>query len=165
MRILSILLMATFFLSCNGISAGRADKKEKMALGYVTAETLLKEYPKFRKSYDQYRPDSTIVEKLKAWDKDVDVLTVLGTWCSDSRWQVGRFLKVMDLAGNEHFKLKFFGVDRTKKDKEGLTEKLGIKRVPTFIIYYQEKEVGRIVERPKKRFIEKDFWEILEKIK
>jgi len=43
--------------------------------------------------------------------------------------------------------LTMVGVDRTKKDPEGLTEKWGITRVPTFVFLRNGREVGRVVEK------------------
>jgi hypothetical protein len=39
------------------------------------------------------------------------------------------------------------GVDRTKKDADGLAEKWGVTRVPTFVFLRDGQEVGRVVER------------------
>ena len=39
---------------------------------------------------------------------------------------------------------------------------MNIERVPTFIIYRGEKEIGRIVETPKKS-LERDLWNIVKK--
>lgn len=39
------------------------------------------------------------------------------------------------------------GVDSTKKDTEGLTDKWNITRVPTFVFLHDGREIGRFVER------------------
>jgi hypothetical protein len=58
---------------------------------------------------------------------------------------VPRFFAIMDGAGISERQLTMVGVDRTKKDAEGLTEKWGITRVPTFVFLRNGQEVGRVV--------------------
>jgi hypothetical protein len=53
----------------------------------------------------------------------------------------------MDAAGVTDAKLTSVGVDRSKKDAGGLTEKWGITRVPTFVFMRKGQEIGRVVER------------------
>ena len=65
----------------------------------------------------------------------------LGAWCSDSRREVPRFLKIADLAGMDATRIKLYGLDRTKKSSDGLTDRYGIERVPTFIFLRGDKEV------------------------
>ena len=38
-------------------------------------------------------------------------------------------------------------MDRSKKDAEGLTEKHAITRVPTFVFFRGDKEIGRVTEK------------------
>ena len=140
------------------------ERGQKIALGEMTQKELLAQFPPFRKAYSAYSPDSAAVDSLKRWNQDLDVMIILGTWCPDSRREVGRFLRILDKAGNSHFHLQFIGVDRKKKDPEGYAKKYKIERVPTFIVLQNGREIGRIVERPKAT-LERDFLAILRRIK
>ena len=71
----------------------------------------------------------------------------MATWCPDSKRELPRYFAIMDAAGVADSTLTMVGVDRTKKDNEGLTEKWGITRVPTFVFLRQGQEIGRVVER------------------
>ena len=71
----------------------------------------------------------------------------MATWCPDSKRELPRYFAVMDAAGVADSMLTMAGVDRTKKDTEGLTEKWGITRVPTFVFFRKGQEIGRFVER------------------
>lgn len=75
------------------------------------------------------------------------VLLLMATWCPDSMRELPRYFAIMDAAGVVDSTLTMVGVDRTKKDSEGLTEKWGITRVPTFVFFRKGQEVGRVVER------------------
>ena len=67
--------------------------------------------------------------------RDVEVLAIVATWCPDSKREVPRFFKIYEQAGIGLDKVTLVGVDRTKKDAEGLTEKHQVLRVPTFVFF------------------------------
>ncbi len=116
-------------------------------LGHVTREAL-KSVHRLAALWEQpYAPDPAAVATIKAGAKDVTVLLVMGTWCPDSKRELPRYFATMDAAGIRNSVLTMVGVDRTKKDTEGLTEKYGITRVPTFVFFRNGKEIGRFVER------------------
>jgi hypothetical protein len=71
----------------------------------------------------------------------------MGTWGPDSKREMPRYFATMAAAGISDSVLTMVGVDRTKKDAEGLTEKWGITRVPTFVFLRDGREIGRFVER------------------
>jgi thiol-disulfide isomerase/thioredoxin len=84
-------------------------------------------------------------------NKDIDDLTitiVLGTWCSDSRREVPRFMKIIDLWGFPREKIRFIGVDINKIAPLEEYSGLDIERVPTFIFFEKKIEKGRIIEVP-----------------
>lgn len=107
-----------------------------------------------------YAPDTATVATLRErWD-DIEVLLFLGTWCSDSQREVPRFFKILDQAGISEPKITMYGLDRTKKDAEGLTVQWDVQYVPTFIFLRDGKELGRIIEKPKTT-LESDIAEFL----
>jgi thiol-disulfide isomerase/thioredoxin len=97
---------------------------------------------------EDYSPDANLVKSIQGKTGDVKVLLFLGTWCPDSKREVPRFFKLMDQTGIPESQVEIIALDRTKKDKEGLTAKWDIQYVPTFIIVRGDKELGRIVETP-----------------
>lgn len=114
----------------------------------------------FNSEYDNYTPDSTEVLKLSKVINDVKITIVMGTWCSDSRREVPRFLRILDRAMYNFQNLTLICVDRNKTAPDSLVEKLDIKLVPTFICIKDDKEIGRIVETPKET-LEKDLASIV----
>ena len=115
-------------------------------LGHVTREELRAYEPWKPLFVEPYAPDPAATSAIKANASDVTVLLIVATWCPDSRREVPRFFAIMDGAGISERQLTMVGVDRTKKDAEGLTEKWGITRVPTFVFLRNGQEVGRVVE-------------------
>jgi thiol-disulfide isomerase/thioredoxin len=85
----------------------------------------------------------------------------MGTWCSDSRREVPRFLKLLDVLNfNSSAGLKIICVDDNKKGKGDEVDGLNIELVPTFILSQKGKEIGRIIESPKLT-LEKDLLGII----
>lgn len=116
-------------------------------LGHVTREQL-RAYESWKPLFvEPYVPDAAAITAIRANADGVAVLLVVATWCPDSKREVPRFFAIMDGAGIRESQLTMVGVDRTKKDAEGLTEKWGISRVPTFVFLRNGQEVGRVVER------------------
>lgn len=99
--------------------------------------------------YDTSRIHGDFVGLIRQVHEGIDIIVFLGTWCSDSRREVPRFLKIADLAGMDAARIKLYGLDRTKRSSDGLTDRYGIERVPTFIFLRGDEEVGRIVEVPR----------------
>jgi thiol-disulfide isomerase/thioredoxin len=96
-----------------------------------------------------YVPDQAIMEELKQTDiSGCSITIVLGTWCPDSRREVPRFMKIADLWGFPEDKIRFLGTDINKMAPLADFPALGIERVPTFIFYKNNSEVGRIIEVP-----------------
>jgi hypothetical protein len=104
----------------------------------------------------------TIFKIQDANVNEVTVLIVLGSWCGDSRREVPRFLKMLDQCGLTRIKVTYLGVDLSKYSPVGDYEKLNIEKVPTFIVYRNNIEAGRIIEYPVTS-LEGDFLEILRK--
>ena len=88
----------------------------------------------------------------------------MGTWCGDSRREVPRLLKVLDEAGIAPQNIRIICTKSGNpghKTSPGREEQgLYIFRVPTVIVYRQNKELGRIVESPVQS-LEKDLLTIV----
>lgn len=110
--------------------------------------------------YNFYDVDSASLKEVKNDLKNINIKIVMGTWCSDSREQVPHFFKVMDEAGYPEDSITMVCVGRGISDSTGVSDSLKIKLVPTFIFYRDRKELGRIIETPKKT-MEEDIYEIL----
>lgn len=120
-------------------------------LGDVRPEWLLNDPHGvwYSKGYSDYIPDEQAMEQLLATAPDsITITVVLGTWCPDSRREVPRFMKITDMWGFPAGKMRLIGVDIDKKAPLDEYPALGIERVPTFIFYKNNIELGRIIETP-----------------
>ncbi len=118
----------------------------------------------FNEEYKNYRPDTTAIKAIAKKINKTTITIVFGSWCGDSKMQVGRFYKVLDDTRFDDSHLNIIAVLRSIKAGDTDISGLHIRRIPTFIVYYQGKEIGRIVESPKVS-LEADLAAILNKIK
>lgn len=102
----------------------------------------------FNNEYTNYEIETKVIRNFKSNFKDKIIVIVLGTWCSDSRREVPRFLKILDFVEFPKDKTFFINVDRDKKSALGEEEGLNVEYVPTIIVYENGKELGRIIETP-----------------
>ena len=80
----------------------------------------------------------------------------------DTKRELPKFFKTISLAHIPESNIELYGVGRSKKSRDGLTEKYHVTNVPTFIVFSDGKELGRIVEHPEEG-IEFDLVHILQK--
>jgi thiol-disulfide isomerase/thioredoxin len=151
-------VLALLFLACG---ASKESPKEEMLLGWVDRPSIERAtYPQFRPNYDTIAVSQDIVEMIREVHDGIDYVVFFGTWCKDSKREVPRFHKVVDLAGIGAERIRYYAVDRSKKSSDGLTEQYNIEFVPTFIFLKDGKEIGRIVEKPQST-LEDDMLSIL----
>jgi thiol-disulfide isomerase/thioredoxin len=154
----SMILVAVTLLGCGTTEETR---HELMELGWVNRGAIEKpEYHQFSTTYDTVRVSEEIVDLIRQVESGVDFTVFFGTWCEDSQRELPRFLKVADMVGISRDRIKLYGVDRSKKSSDGLTEKFDIEYVPTIIFLKNGAEIGRIIEKPHAT-IEEDMVSIL----
>jgi thiol-disulfide isomerase/thioredoxin len=101
-----------------------------------------------------------VIQALKPLLTNKHIVIVWGTWCGDSRLHVPHFYKILEAVGFPEMEVTLIDVNQDKKPEVGSVDHLNIERVPTFIIFEADKELGRIVERPKDS-LEQDLLEIV----
>ena len=113
--------------------------------------------------YEMYAVDSTTMKELKSSLQSLSTKIVMGTWCSDSKREVPRLFKIFDAVGyGDTSKTQIICVNRNKRTQnKELLAGLDIEKVPTIIVYRDNKEIGRIVESPKES-LEKDLLKIIQ---
>ena len=141
------------------------DSDKPMLIGYTTREAFTdssfswwfdSEYKNYDVDIDALRPISEDTTLLK----DVYITIVMGTWCSDSRREVPRFLKITDALNFSDENLSIYNVDRDMNTGDDEIDDLKIEFVPTFIFFKNDVEIGRIVEAPTES-LEMDMVKIL----
>jgi hypothetical protein len=142
----SLLLLAAL------ATTGAEKSSREKVLGYEK---------EWQDKYDQYNPDQDLLGVLKdAFGADVRVDVYLGLWCPDSRAHVPVFIRIMDELKLPSSARYYESPRKSGPDQKYYFEEVKVERVPTFIVYRGEKEVGRIVEHPQTTLLE-DMIQIL----
>lgn len=160
-----ILISIAIFTACSSTQKITAVKDNQGSLVGVADKKSFQQEPFgsswFNGNYKRYKTNKTTIEQLKPLLKNVTVKAFIGTWCGDSKRETPKFYKIMDEAKFNYKKLTMITVNRSKK-ANGLEQGYNVLRVPTFIFYKKEKEIGRFVEHTVNGgTIEGDFLKIL----
>jgi thiol-disulfide isomerase/thioredoxin len=143
-----LIVLPLLIVSCAG-SKQTGVPPERMELGPVDRSFMSKpEYRPFAVTYDTVQVSPDVLELIRMVQPGAEFLVFFGSWCSDSKREVPRFMKIADLAGVPAERIRLHGLDRSKKSPDGFADPYSIVRVPTFIVLRGGREEGRIVERP-----------------
>ena len=110
----------------------------------------------------EYKPDTASIRFLKQNLPVYHITVFLGTWCSDSQDLVPKFYKVLQETDYPMNQYLMYGVDREKHAKGGEEKMYNVTNVPVFILYKNNREIGRITEAVTKS-IEADLCAVIEK--
>lgn len=128
-------------------AAAKSQQEESVLVGPVTREQVEQAVPEWVKVEGESSPDAEAARALAGVEPGAELIVFLGTWCGDSRREVPRFWRALDLAGPAvPFEVHYIGVDEDKKEPSAPVTNNGIQYVPTFIVRRNGQEVGRIVE-------------------
>ena len=127
----------------------------------ITKENILATGQEWQEKHAHYEPEAEMINALKGkLGADAKIDIYLGLWCPDSLNNVPLFIKIMDRL-EAGIPVHYFSLPRKAgSDMKYFVEELKVDRVPTFIFYKGDKEIGRIVENPKAGMLE-DFMEIV----
>lgn len=129
----------------SGIKVGTIHKEDLMEAPYMTW---------FDPMYKSFQPDEAALSKIQNNINDYEVKIFMGTWCGDSKREVPKFLKILELSDFDLDNLEIMGVTRSKTLPNDLQKPFDIHYVPTIIFYKDGKEINRFVEYPKESFEE-----------
>lgn len=120
----------------------------------------------YEPGYERYTPNADAVKYIKSQKGKFKIKMVMGFWCDDSKLYVPQLIKTLDVAKwdtDDNDQLKIFGVDKNKEAGFEGFKALNIVKVPTIIVYSNDREIGRIEEKPLLT-IEEDLMKIMKSI-
>ena len=129
-------------------------------VGPTTREAILEHVPAWQDQVAAYQPKVEALDKLRGLGREVRIEVFFGSWCSDSMAHVSAFFKVLDLVETPLLQPVYFGVPEAKDKRASAYQGRDIVKLPTFIVIFDGREIGRIVETPKKS-VEEDLVKIL----
>lgn len=108
----------------------------------------------------RYKPDPKIITQLNSVQDTILIDVFMGMWCHDSKREIPAFFKIMESIENPLISAKYTALEYKRKGPKEIIKTNDIKRTPTFIIYKNGKEVGRIIEEVEVS-MESDLYEII----
>lgn len=149
--VLLLLGMVWALGSANVLAAGGQDTEHHV--GEITPKALLEGFPVFAKEYTDFEVDAAAQTQLPLLAQQTaegqSLLVLFGTWCHDSQREVPRLLKLLNAAEADMSKVRLVAVNYEKEDPQGIAKAHKLRYTPTIILLKDDKELGRIVERPK----------------
>jgi hypothetical protein len=104
----------------------------------------------WRSRYEAYQPeDADLTQLARVLPVDLRIKVYLGLWCRDSLLNVPVFIKIMDSLPISSTRVEYHLCQRkANAEVEYYFRELEVTRIPTFIFYLGNQEIGRIVENP-----------------
>jgi hypothetical protein len=123
--------------------------QETALTGSLDLEKILAAVPGWARAVRSYEPDQTAVEAIARLGKSVRIRAFVGTWDADEAGPVAAFIKTMEMARNSAIIVDWIGVSQDLKQPAEPLRAYGVEKVPTFIIWADGEEKGRISGSPR----------------
>ena len=141
-----------------GVTPGIA--QPGVVVGLTSREAIEAELPSWRDAAAGADPEDDTARQLASVPPGAEIDVFLGTWCGDSRREVTRLFRALELVPEPWpFTIRWIGVDRAKR-APGLSDGVDLRYVPTIIVRRDGSEVGRVVESAP-RSIERELLDLL----
>ncbi len=129
---------------------------EKRSEGQTASalEEYVRHDPGYLRLYEAYKPDTATLEKIRKVLPEARMVIISASWCPDCRRNVPRMARISQHLPGWKFEIY-------PREDEDRARSLGIRAIPTFVVYHGDKELGRIVENPTLANLEADLYEIV----
>lgn len=114
-------------------------------LGLRRADEVTAHNPEYAARARKYAPDAKVLDRLRKEPRAVTVRIFYGSWCSHCTALVPFALKVEQELRSSKIRFEYVGVSRRFFTEPEL-KKIGVKKIPTAVVYVGGQEVGRIVD-------------------
>jgi len=135
-------------------------KAQNEYLSGPVTEAQIREVKIFDLYTTRYEPDQEIIEKLNLVQDSILIDVFMGIWCHDSKREVPAFFKIMESINNPLITANYTALEYKRRGPKDVIQQNNIKRTPTFIIYKNGKEIGRIIEEVKES-VELDLYKVI----
>lgn len=164
--LISFLILITLMSEAQSPYTYKIENGEVILNGSISKYILINDsaFAWYKKSTVNYKPDSSLVNALKNASNKINFIIFGGTWCEDTHYVLPKFFAIQEQANFPDNRISFFAADRNKHVQGNISEALGVFNVPSIIVMYKGKEVGRVVEYGKTGKWDKELAEIINSI-
>ncbi len=147
MRLKSLLLIGGLLLSTltwAQTTASRASNGKKVLKGKIEMKTLMNDsaFAWFYTGVNGYQPNDNMQNYIKDNRGKFNIVAVVGTWEDQSRKLLPALYKIMILGGSPDEQVLTYGAD--EKLNVNAPQDYKVKKLPTFILFRDGKEIGRV---------------------
>lgn len=118
-------------------------KEKPPLLGLHPAAALADYSADYAQRSKSYEPDGETIKTLKSAAEEVQVRVYFGSWCPFCQQYVPRMMRVAEQLDGSKVKIDFYGLPH-EFSNDPVAGKMGVKSVPTGVVFKGGKEVGRI---------------------
>lgn len=146
MRTFFAALLSLIIVIAVSACANNHVEQANMMIGEVDQQHIIRKHKSFKQGYQAFRLSEAEIAEIKSWPSDLHIEVYFGTWCHDSVREVPKFLKM--ISHSPTLSNRLIALDFKKSEPNGSAKSRDVKYTPTFIVYRDKKEIGRIIERP-----------------
>jgi len=130
------------------LAAASPPQTEVVLTGRLEQDRILEALPDWARAARAYEPNYRAIDGLHDFGKSARIRVFLGTWDENGKAPIAAFIKTIEMAFNPAIEVEWIGVSRNLKEPAETLRAYGVDKVPTFIVWVDGKERGRIVESP-----------------
>jgi len=155
-RLVLCLVILAVLTGCRGSAPTKATlvteevqpDESSVLLGPISRSEVEAAMPDWVSSTIEAQPDMEAAFGLADLATNAEVTVFFGSWCSDSKRELSRLWKTLDLVGGEvGFPIRYVAVDRSKTEPSEAVGGREILYVPTFVVERGGYEIGQIIEQ------------------
>ncbi len=141
------------------------DDETKVLKGTITRANIENDtaFKWFADNMKYGQADAEAVAAFSKFGQQFTMVVFGGTWCHDTQNLLPVYYRLVDKSNYPEKNILLVGVDREKTAFADMHKKYAIINVPTFIVFKDGKEVGRVVEYGSTGQIDKELGQIVKK--
>jgi len=116
--------------------------------GEATLDELYQHEPGYRRDASGYESDPAVLAEIEGLGEGVEVRTVFGSWCHVCERFMPRGLKLHEELQGSPVRFTYYGLGDDNPWGDAEVDRLGVKELPTAIVYRNGEEIGRYVGGP-----------------
>lgn len=158
------ILSAMPLMVISGCQTSSSESKQKptILVGDISYPDVIKTYPYFLANDSSLKASPASIEQLKSVSEPTHLTIYFGVWCHDSIREVPQLMQLLDEINNPNISYQLISLDKNKQEPQGRAKANEILYTPTIVVYQNQKELGRIIEKPEQD-LATDLIRILEK--
>ncbi|SHI23016.1 thioredoxin family protein [Ferrimonas marina] len=123
---------------------GGAPMQDAVLTGELDSQQLIFELVPMGRAYLDYQVDAEALAPLANYQQQTQITAVIGTWCPSCQSSTPALIKIIKELDNPNIQARYLGVDRQGQGAGVDLATLGVSVLPTYIVYREGQEVGRI---------------------